>query len=156
MGVSPPGTVRDPSHNIHSDVVRTNCSSLGSLGTKWWDTILPGLDNPLNWMYPDAMEMRRCRSTTGFPEYVHPVAQSTCVTHGSPYTHRLLFHLHYPSIFGHPPWLINAGLGSCDWLSSVMHLEAKIEWTQRSTWMPGWSQLGGILRVHDWVTLGID
>jgi len=71
--------------------------------------ILPGRENPHNCLDPDEIEMRRCLSTRGSPEYVLPVAQSTSVTPVYPYTRR-------PSL--------------------TMYLEALIEHIERCTWTP--------------------
>jgi len=42
------------------------------------------------------------------------------------YTAHHSFHLHYPCIFAHPPWLLDDVLGGCDRASLEIHLEDAI------------------------------
>ena len=57
--------------------------------------------------------------------------------------------LRYPCISVHPLSLIHDALRGCDCASWELHLEAEIEWTQRCTGRPGWSELRDALRGHD-------
>jgi len=104
------------------EFLRKNGSSSWILGRKREDMILPGRENPRNCVDPDEMKMRWCQSTPGSPEYVLPVAQSTSVTHVSPYTRR-------PSL--------------------SMYLEAMIERVERCTWRPWSSEFGDALWGRD-------
>jgi len=105
-----------------TEFVRKNNSSSRSVGRKWEDMILPGRENARNCVDPDEMKMRWCLSTTGFPEYVLPVAQSTSVTPVSPYTRRR---------------------------SLMMYSEAVIEQVERCTWWPRSSELRDALGGRD-------
>jgi len=68
-------------------------------------------------------------------------------------TPRRSVHSRYPCISVHPPSLINDVLGGRDRASCEMHLEAKIEWTQRCTWSPGSNELSDTLRGRDRASL---
>jgi len=86
--------------------------------------------------------MKWCLSTPGSAEYILPVTLSTSVTPGSPYNwHRSLKMYLIERVWD--------ALGGHDWASLDMHLETEIEWTQRCTWRPGWSELGDAHGGHD-------
>jgi len=85
------------------------------------------------------------------------------------YTPHHPVHLCYPCISVQPPpllgdvldWMclrctwrrrsseLRDALGGPDWVSSEMHLETEIGWTQRCTWRPGSSKFGDELGGHD-------
>jgi len=68
------------------------------------------------------------------------------------YTPRHSVHLRYPCISVHPQSLLEDVLGGRDRACLEMHLETKIEWTQRCTWRPGSSEFGDALgdREIEW------
>jgi len=127
-----------------TELVRKNGSSSRSLGRKWEDMILPGRENPRNYVDPDEMKMRWCLTTPGSPEYVLPVAQSTSVAHVSPYTCRRSVTMYLEAEIEPVerctwrPWLseLKDTLRGGDRASLKMHLEAEIEWTKRCIWRP--------------------
>jgi len=85
-------------------------------------------------VWQDEMKMGCCRSTPGSPEYILHIAHSTSVTPASPYTHRHSFTIYLEAEI--EPVL-------------EMHLEAEIEWTERCTGRPRWSEFRDALGGRD-------
>jgi len=88
--------------------------------------------------------MRECLSTPGSPEYVLPVAQSTPVTPVSTYTRRRSITMYLEAVIEQVErctWRSSSSelrdaLGGQVRVNSEMHLETKIECTQRCTGRP--------------------
>ena len=77
-------------------------------------------------VWQDEMKMRWCLSTPGRS-----------------------FHLRDPCISLHPSSLLNHALGGRDRASSKLHLEVRIDWTQRDTLRPWASQFGDAIGDRD-------
>jgi len=115
--------------------------------------ILPGRENPRNWVDPDEMKMRWCLSTPGSPEYVLPVAQSISITFVSPYTRRRSLTMYLEAIMKRVerctlrPWSSEFGdaLAGRDRVKWEMLLEAVIDRVWWCTWRPWSIEIGGVL-----------
>jgi len=126
-----------------------SCSS--SLGRKWEDIILPGLENPGNCVVPDEMKMIWGLCTPGSPEYVLPVSQSTSVTPVSPYSRRRSVTMYLEALILRGkrctwrPWSSKFGdaLWGRDQASVEIHFEAVIEQVRCWNSRPWLSELGG-------------
>ena len=148
----PPSTLPCTSRDIEMEFVRHSGSGSRSVGSGWEDMILPGREDPRNCVSPWSLGKSQWEQQLGKQECVfslHNKMMSICPGVSQIYTDRRPVHLHYCSISVHLLLLVENVLGSCDRASLEMHLEAKIEWTERCTWRPWLSKFGDALRAYD-------
>jgi len=92
------------------------------------------------------MQMHRSRWDENEMMSIYPGVSPIC-------TPRCSVHCRYLCLSVHLLSLIHDVLGGRDRASSVMHLEAEIEWTQRCTWRARLSTLRDALGGHDRASL---
>jgi len=104
---------------------------------------------------------RWCLSTLGFTEYILPVTLSTSITPVSPYSLHRSLKLYLEGVttgIGRctcrlSPTTLREALGGRNWASVETHVEAKINWNQRSTGSRNWVHSDIHLEAmidHDW------
>ena len=123
------------------EFVRESGSNSRSLW-RWEDMRLPGHKDPRNCVDPRNLGKSEWGQKLGKTRWDENEMMSIYPGVSRIYTPRRSFHLRYPCISIHPPSFLNDVLGGRDQASSEMHLEARIEWTQRYTPRPWASEFG--------------